>query len=75
DEQDQAYRDSVMPPGVPKVGIEAAASLGWHKYVGTDGALITLDRFGASAPMSVVLEKLGYSPANVAATALKLLGK
>ncbi|HJN39489.1 MAG TPA: transketolase, partial [Chloroflexota bacterium] len=75
DEQDQAYRDSVMPPGVPKVGIEAAASLGWHKYVGTDGALITLDRFGASAPMPVVLEKLGYSPANVAATALKLLGK
>jgi transketolase len=75
DEQDQAYRDSVLPPGVPKVGIEAAASLGWHKYVGTDGALITLDRFGASAPMPVVLEKLGYSPANVAATALKLLGR
>ena len=75
DEQDQEYRDGVLPPGVPKVGIEAAASLGWHKYVGDHGALITLDRFGASAPMPVVLEKLGYSPANVAATALKLLGK
>ncbi len=75
DEQDQAYRDQVLPPGVPKVAVEAAASMGWHRYVGENGALITLDRFGASAPMPVVLEKLGYSPANVAATALKLLGK
>ena len=75
DEQDQSYRDEVLPPGVPKVAVEAAASMGWHRYVGENGALVTLDRFGASAPMPVVLEKLGFSPANVAATALKLLGK
>ena len=75
DEQDQSYRDRVLPPGVPKVAVEAAASLGWERYVGENGAMVTLDRFGASAPMPVVLEKLGFSPANVAATALELLGK
>ena len=72
-EQVASYRDQVLPPDVPKIAIEAAASLGWERYVGSDGAMVTVDRFGASAPMPVVLEKLGFSPANIASVALELL--
>jgi transketolase len=48
-----------------RVSIEAAATLGWHKYVGPGGVAIGIDRFGASAPGKVVLEKLGFTPENI----------
>jgi transketolase len=76
DEQTQEYRDSILLPGVPKVAIEAGATLGWWKYLtGSKGAVIGLDRFGASAPGGTVLKELGFTADNVVAHAKALLGK
>ncbi len=75
DEQTQAYRDSVLLPGVPKVAIEAGSTLGWWKYVGSHGSVIGLDRFGASAPAATVQRELGISAENVVAHAKALLGR
>lgn len=61
DEQPSSYRESVLLPGVPKVSIEAGATLGWTKYVGPDGECIGVDRFGASAPGPVVQRELGFT--------------
>jgi transketolase len=68
--QDQAYRDRVLPPAVPKLGVEAAASLGWERYVDDS---VSIDRFGASAPGAVVLEHLGFTAEHVARRARELL--
>ncbi len=76
DEQTSEYRDSILLPGVPKLAIEAGATLGWWKYLtGSKGAVIGLDRFGASAPGGTVLKELGFTADNVAAHAKTLLGK
>ncbi|MEM7579542.1 MAG: transketolase [Mastigocoleus sp.] len=73
--QDDSYKESVLPASVTKrVSVEAAASFGWHKYVGTEGATVSIDRFGASAPGATVMEKFGFSVDNVLATAKKVLG-
>jgi transketolase len=75
DEQSQEYKDSVLPPGVSaRLAIEAGVTQGWWKYVGTRGDVIGLDRFGASAPGSVVMDKLGFNVDNVVARAKALLG-
>ena len=74
EDQDAAYRESVLPAAVRKrVVVEASSSFGWHKYTGFDGACISIDRFGASAPGPVCLEKFGFTVENVVATA-KALG-
>jgi transketolase len=73
DEQSAEYKASVLPPGVPKLAVEAGAPLGWWKYVGLDGGVIGLERFGASAPGPIVMEKLGFSAENVAAHAKALI--
>jgi transketolase len=73
DEQTAAYKASVLPAGVPKVAIEAGCGLGWWKYVGSEGDVIGLDRFGASAPGPKVMAELGFSPENIAAKAKKLV--
>ena len=73
DEQSAEYRASVLPVGVPKLAVEAGATLGWWKYVGTGGDVVGIDRFGASAPGPVVMKELGFSAENVAARAKKLL--
>ncbi|MGC2322601.1 MAG: hypothetical protein WA463_08235, partial [Terriglobales bacterium] len=65
----------VLPKGVPKVAIEAGATLGWYKYVGEKGAVIGVDRFGASAPGKIVMEKLGLNIDNVVQHALRLVGR
>ncbi len=75
EEQSDAYKAGVLPARLPKVAVEAGATLGWWKYVGQDGAVIGLDRFGASAPGPKVLAELGFTPENVAAHAKKLLKK
>ncbi len=75
EEQTAEYRASVLLSGVPRLAIEAGSTLGWWKYVGLDGAVIGLDRFGASAPAPRVLKELGFTAENVAATAKKVLGK
>jgi transketolase len=73
EEQDDSYKESVLPKAVTKrVSVEAAASFGWHKYVGMEGAMVSIDRFGASAPGAVVMEKFGFTVDNVVATAKKL---
>jgi len=74
-EQPREYRDRVLPPEVrPRLAIEAGASLGWWRFVGDGGDVVGLDRFGASAPGRTVMDKLGFSLANVVARGLALLG-
>jgi transketolase len=64
--QDKGWRDSVLPPGVRlRVAVEAGVSLGWERYVGLDGAVVGLDRFGASAPAEVLYERLGMTADSV----------
>ncbi len=75
DEQDAAYKESVLPKAVTKrVAVEAACSMGWHRFVGIDGGLVTIDRFGASAPGGVCMDKFGFTVDNVVATAKSILG-
>ncbi|HUZ10454.1 MAG TPA: transketolase [Acidimicrobiales bacterium] len=71
EEQDRAYRDSVLPPGVPRLSVEAASSFGWDRY--TD-AHVAIDTFGASAPGQVALDNFGFSPDHVAEQAALLVG-
>jgi transketolase len=73
EEQTAEYKASVLPVGVPRLAVEAGATLGWWKYVGLDGDVLGVDRFGASAPGPVVMEKLGFSAGNVATRAKKLV--
>jgi transketolase len=74
DAQPKEYRDSVLSPDVTaRVAVEAGVPLGWHKYVGAEGAVIGLERFGASAPFKVAFEKLGFSVDNVIAQAKQVL--
>jgi transketolase len=73
EEQSAAYKASVLPAGVPKLAVEAGATLGWWKYVGLDGDVVGLDRFGASAPGPIVMKELDSRAENVAARAKKLV--
>ena len=68
DAQDKAYRDSVLPPAIRKrVTVEAGVPLGWERYAGDEGAILGLDRFGASAPAGTLATAFGFTAANVAA--------
>ena len=73
EEQSAEYKASVLPAGVPRLAVEAGSTQGWWKYVGLDGDVIGLDRFGASAPGPKVMAELGFSAANIAARAKKLV--
>jgi transketolase len=60
--QDAAYRDAVLPPSVRRrVSVEIGVSLGWERWVGDEGAIVGLDRFGASAPAGTIFEKFGFT--------------
>ena len=75
-EQDPAYRESVLPHARwQRVSVEAGVTHGWKEHVGDRGIAIGIDRYGGSAPGEILMEKLGISPAHVAAAAKKLLGK
>jgi transketolase len=75
DAQDAAYKESVLPKAVSKrLSVEAGTSFGWHKYVGIEGDCVSIDRFGASAPGGICMEKFGFSVDNVLAKAKALLG-
>ncbi len=75
DAQPADYRESVLPKAVTKrLAVEAASSFGWCRYIGSEGKMISVDRFGVSAPGGVVLEKFGYTVDNVVAKAKELLG-
>jgi transketolase len=75
EEQSAEYKASVLPAGVPKLAVEAGSTLGWWKYVGSDGDVIGIDRFGASAPGKKVMEEFGFGADNIAARAKKLVVK
>ncbi len=73
-EQDQAYRDSVLPPTVKaRVAVEAAAALGWHRWVGDLGDVVAMEGFGASAPAGALYKHFGFTGENVAARAREVL--
>jgi len=70
DRQSKEYRDEILPPACTKrIAIEAGVSHTWYKYVGTEGKIIGIDRFGLSAPANLVFEELGITVANIVATA------
>ena len=71
--QPQAYRDSVLPPGVPRVAIEAAAPQSWYRWVGEGGTILGIERFGASAPYQRIYKELGLTVEGVVAAAERLL--
>jgi transketolase len=73
-EQDQAYRDSVFPPAIElRLAVEAGVSLGWHRWVGSKGRILALDRFGASAPAAEAFKNLGFSVENIETMVLNML--
>lgn len=74
EEQDQAYKDSVLPPSVKaRVAVEAGIGLTWHRYVGDAGRIISLEHFGASADAKVLFQEFGFTAENVAAAARESL--
>ena len=76
DHQPKDYRDSVLPPRVKaRVAIEQASTFGWERYVGSDGHVIGMRTFGASAPLKALQEKFGFEPGRVVASVKELLGK
>ncbi|MGE5217023.1 MAG: transketolase [Chloroflexota bacterium] len=76
DEQPPAYREEVLPRDVrTRLAVEAALPQGWHRYVGDGGDVVAIERFGASAPGNIVMEKFGFTVDNVIARAVALLGR
>ncbi|MFF7646676.1 transketolase C-terminal domain-containing protein, partial [Streptomyces canus] len=74
EEQDQGYRDSVLPPAVrARVAVEAGIGLTWHKYVGDAGRIVSLEHFGASADGKLLFQEFGFTAENVAAKARESL--
>jgi transketolase len=74
-EQDAAYRDAVLPPNVTaRVAVEAGVPQGWHRWVGSSGRILGLDRYGASAPFGTVFQKFGFTAENIVKVTKELLG-
>lgn len=74
EKQDAAYKQEVLPANkVKRVAIEAASSFGWHKYTGFEGAVISLDTFGESAPAEIIFKKHGFTVENVVKVAKEIL--
>jgi transketolase len=75
DHQPQEYRDSVLPPSVKaRVAVEQASTFGWERYVGSEGRVVGMGTFGASAPLKELQRRFGFEPDRVVATARELLG-
>jgi transketolase len=75
-QQDDAYRERVLgSTGTPRVAVEAGVTLGWDRFVGERGAVVGIDRYGASGPGGQVMKHFGFTPQRVAATALRVLGQ
>jgi transketolase len=72
--RDQAYRDSVLIPGIPRVAIEAAHPMSWQRWVGDNGVIIGIDRFGASAPYQTIYKELGLTADKIVEAAKKIAG-
>ncbi len=75
DRQPSEYRETVLPPGLrARVAVEAGATFGWERYVGSHGTVVGVDRFGASAPYKTIFENLGLTAEAVVAAALRTVG-
>src|ERR1035441_5060836 len=75
-DQDEAYRDRVLPKAIKRrVTIEAASTFGWHRWAGDEGTMIGIDRFGASAPGQELMKQFGFTAEHVTSAALRLLGR
>jgi transketolase len=74
-EQTEDYRQQVLPPSIPRLAVEAGVSLGWREIVGDNGAVIGIDRCGASAPGAEVAQRLGLTVEAVVEKAVELVGK
>ncbi|MBE9031351.1 transketolase [filamentous cyanobacterium LEGE 11480] len=75
EQQDDDYKNAILPKATKKrLVVEALTSFGWHKYIGDEGDMISVDRFGASAPGGIIMEKFGFTVDNVVAQAKKVLG-
>ena len=73
-EQDSAYQDAVLPPDITaRLAVEAGISMGWHRWVGSKGRVLGIDRYGASAPANTVFEKLGLTADHAVQIAEELL--
>jgi transketolase len=76
DQQEEEYKEKVLPNKVrARVAVEALSSFGWHKYVGLDGQVISLDTFGASAPAAELFNKFGFTVENVVNKAIEVINK
>jgi len=73
--QPQSHQDAVLPPGVPRVSLEAAHPMSWQRWVAPHGVALGLDRFGASAPYQRIYEELGLTAEKVVEAALEVSGK
>ncbi|MBM3385766.1 MAG: transketolase, partial [Betaproteobacteria bacterium] len=73
DRQDAAWREAVLPRGLPRVAVEAGVTDGWRKYVGLDGAVVGINRFGESAPAPELFKHFGFTPENVATVVRSIL--
>jgi len=73
DRQDQAYKDSILTPGVKRVAIEAGVTDFWRKYVGLEGGVVGIDTFGESAPGGALMEHFGFTVENVVKTVKEVL--
>jgi transketolase len=71
--QTAAYQDSVLPPEIPRIAIEAGVGMGWERWVGSTGKIVSIERFGASGPYQTVMAEFGFTAENVAAEARSLL--
>ena len=74
DRQSEDYRDSVLPKGLPRVAVEAGVTDFWRKYVGLEGAVVGIDRFGESAPAGDLFKHFGFTPENVANAVRSIFG-
>ena len=74
DRQSAEYRNSILPPRLPKVAVEAGVTDYWRKYVGLEGAVVGIDRFGESGPERDLFKHFGFTPENVAEAVRSVFG-
>ena len=76
EKQDEGYRESVLPKSLKKrVTVEAASRYGWERWAGTDGIMIGVDHYGASAPGAEIMKQFGFTAEHVTSAALRLMGR
>ncbi len=75
EEQPEEYKKSVIPEDIPKISIEAGVSMGWHKYVGAEENIISINKFGSSAPSKVILENFGFTEERIIQKIKEIINK